>query len=147
VKNIDEIIANNILKRAAEKGWSQQKLAKLANIKATNLNQIIKMKRRPGRKTLTALARALECEWYDFQEPPDRAGRLKSEPNQADLVAVIDQLIATAGFHDGHRSLALYLLTGAEKYGREYKQWKKTVDPGLAQGLSLLLQEIRKFAE
>ncbi len=101
MKNIDEIIAQNILKRAEELGFSQKKLAKLANIEAPNLNQIIKLKRRAGRKTLQSLGRVLDLAVEDFYR--DQASVEDSE----DLLGSIVRMLSTFNYNELNRALGI----------------------------------------
>jgi transcriptional regulator with XRE-family HTH domain len=120
VKNIDEIVAKNILLKMSQKGLSQRELAKLANIKATNLNQIIKAKRRAGRKTLTLLAGVLGGEWYDFQQDENAEKAKPRASKQADLFALVERALAIAQVPGLNRALALTIASGEIRYFDEY---------------------------
>ena len=79
------VVVQNIQKRMLELNFTQKSLAVAAEIQATSLNAVLKMRRPPGRKMLERIANALKCKVEDLYVDQSLVKTAPNEPSLRDL--------------------------------------------------------------
>jgi len=93
--SIREILANNIKEHRRKYGFSQDKLAEMANISSQYLATVETCRKFPTPEVLDRLAEALGIETHELFAVPPPLGE-EMERLHTDIVKDIDQVVANA---------------------------------------------------
>jgi transcriptional regulator with XRE-family HTH domain len=90
VKTVDDVVADNIVKRRTLKGLNQTELAELAGFHPVSLNRVENLKIPATRKMLRELARVLDCQVSDFYAGVHANQVLTHSPTLSDVVKLLN---------------------------------------------------------